>query len=112
MLRHGSVVRSTMYMASMDIKTAFDESRPRHVAKIMENHDTHGWLIAAHLREMSELESKATFECVESSFVFNRCLRHGSVEAPRLWQNGHPALGECGRRMDKEKNGYFHGLRR
>ena len=36
MLRHGSVVRSTMYMASMDIKTAFDESRPRHVAKIME----------------------------------------------------------------------------
>ena len=26
------------------------------------------------------------FECVESSFVFNRCLRQGSVEAPRLWQ--------------------------
>ena len=26
------------------------------------------------------------FECVESSFIFNRCLRQGSVEAPRLWQ--------------------------
>ena len=36
--------------------------------------------------EMSELEGKAMFGCVESSFVFNRCLRQGSVEAPRLWQ--------------------------
>ena len=66
----------------MDIKTAFDEARPRHVARIMENHDTHGWLI----REMSGLEGKAMFECVVSDFVFNRCLRQGSVEAPRLWQ--------------------------
>ena len=40
MLMHGSVVRSTMYLASMDIKTVFDEARPRHAAKIMENHDT------------------------------------------------------------------------
>ena len=27
MLRHGSVVRSTMYLASMDIKTPFDEGK-------------------------------------------------------------------------------------
>ena len=33
MLRHGSVVRPTMSFASMDIKAAFDEARPRHVAK-------------------------------------------------------------------------------
>ena len=26
------------------------------------------------------------FECVESSFIVNKCLRQGSVEAPRLWQ--------------------------
>ena len=26
------------------------------------------------------------FECVESCFRFNRCLRQGSAEAPRLWQ--------------------------
>ena len=25
-------------------------------------------------------------ECVESKFPFNRYLRQGSVEAPRLWQ--------------------------
>ena len=60
--------------------------RPRHIARIMESHNIHRWLIAADLREMSGLEGKATFECVERSFNFNRCLRQGSVEAPRLWQ--------------------------
>ena len=35
-LKHGSVVRPTMYLASLDIKTAFDEARLRHVAKITE----------------------------------------------------------------------------
>ena len=53
------------------------------MAKIMDNHNTHGWLIAALLREMSGLSGKATFECVESGFVFNR---QGNGEAPRLWQ--------------------------
>ena len=75
-----------MYLAIMDIKTVFDEARPRHVAESMEHHETHGWLIAALLREMSGLEGEAMFECVESEFVCNRCLRQGSVEAPRLWQ--------------------------
>ena len=70
----------------MDIKTAFDEAKPKHVAKILDSHNTHGWLIAALLREMSGLSGKATFECVESNFRFDRCLRQGSVEAPRLWQ--------------------------
>ena len=85
-MRHGTVVRPTMYMASWDIKTAFDEAKPKHVAKIMDSHNTQGWLIAALLREMSGLSGKAIFECVESSFAFNRCLRQGSAEAPRLWQ--------------------------
>ena len=35
---------------------------------------------------MSELSGTAFFESVESRFSFNRCLRQGSVEAPRLWQ--------------------------
>ena len=86
MLRHGSVVRTTMYLANMDINTAFDEARPRHAATFMESHNTHGWLISALLREMSGLVGQAMFECVESKISFNRCLRQGSVEAPRLWQ--------------------------
>ena len=43
MMRHGSVVRPTMFLASLDIKTAFDEARSRHVAKNMESHNTLGW---------------------------------------------------------------------
>ena len=35
MIKHGSVVRPTMYLASMDIKTAFDVARPNHIAQIM-----------------------------------------------------------------------------
>ena len=57
------------------------------VAKIMESHNTHGWIISALLREMAGLEVQAMFECVESNFLFNRCLRQGSAEAPGLWQN-------------------------
>ena len=30
-MRHGTVVRPTMCMASLDIKTAFDEAKPKHV---------------------------------------------------------------------------------
>ena len=85
-LKHGSAVRPTMYLASLDIKSAFDEAKPKHVAQIMDSHNTHGWLIAALLSEMPGLQGKAMFECVESSFAFNRRLRQGCVEGPRLWQ--------------------------
>ena len=84
MSKHGSVIRPTMFMASLDIKSAIDEARPRHLARILESHNIHGWLISALLREMSGLEGGSMFECVESSFTFNPCLRQGSVEAPRL----------------------------
>ena len=84
-MRHGTVVRPAMYLASLDIRTAFDEAKPKHVAWILDDHNTHGWLIAALLREMSELSGTASFESVESRFSF-RCLRQGSVEAPRLLQ--------------------------
>ena len=48
-LRHGSAVRPTMYLASLDMKTAIDETKPKHVAKILDSHATHGWLIVAFL---------------------------------------------------------------
>ena len=86
MKKHGSVVRPTMFVASLDIKTAFEDAPPQHVAKIMEKYSIHGWLISALLREMSELQGKATFEGADTSFDFNRCLRQGSTEASKLWQ--------------------------
>ena len=49
---------------------------PKHVAKIMDSQYT--W--------MDRLSGKSTFEWVENSFAFNRCLRQGSVEAQRLWK--------------------------
>ena len=98
-MRHGTVVRPTMYLASLDIKTAFDEATPKHVAKIMGNRNTHGWIIAALLREMSRLSGKATFECVESSFVFNKCLRQGSVAGTALVaEDGNPDFGRMWRK--------------
>ena len=64
-MKNGTVVRLTMSMASLDIKMAFDEATPKHVANILDSHMTHGWLIAALLREMSGLSGKASFECLE-----------------------------------------------
>ena len=80
-MKHGTVVRPRMYMASLDIKTAFDEAKPKHVAKILDGHDTHGWLIAALLRGMSDLSVKATFECVE-----NNCGRRWQPRSRPLWR--------------------------
>ena len=77
MMKHGCVVRPTMFLASLDIKTVFDDARPRHVAKLMEGHSIHRWLISALMSEMSDLHERATFECVDSVFVFNRCLQFG-----------------------------------
>ena len=37
----------------MDIKTAFDVARPKHIATVMRNQNVHGWITAASLREMA-----------------------------------------------------------
>ena len=90
-----------MYIASIDIKTAFDVARPRHLAEIIGNQDDHGWITAALLQEMKRHEGHAAFESVESRFHLTRCIRQGSVEAPTLWLRVvKQILVECG-----EKNG-------
>ena len=50
------------------------EAKPKHVPNILDDHNTHGWLIAALLRVMSGLSGMASFESVESRFSFNRWL--------------------------------------
>ena len=40
----------------------------KHIAKIMGDHDVHGWIAAASLREMAGLEGQGKFESVESTF--------------------------------------------
>ena len=83
---HGSEKRPTMYVASMDINTAFVVARPKHIAKMMGDQDVHGWITTALLREMTGMDGQTTFEIVESKFQFTRCIRQEKVEATRFWQ--------------------------
>ena len=75
-------------LASMDIKTVLDVAGPKHRAKIEEDHDVHGRIIAALLRgKWLVWKDGATLESVESYFSCARCIRQRSVEAPWLWLN-------------------------
>ena len=94
----------------MDIKTAFAVARLVHMTKIMEDHDVHGWIIAALLREMAGLEGQATFESVESKFSFARCIRQGSVEAHRFGlKMAMQILVKSGTGMGEDRSGRTHG---
>ena len=110
MMRHGIVIRPTMFLASMDLKTPFDVARSGHIAKLMEDH-VRGWIVAASLREMAGLEGQATFESVEGTFSF--CEMHPAKGASTaLAQSGHADLGTSRARMDEEKDGRAHGYSR
>ena len=54
-MKQGSFRRPTMYEASMDINTAFDVTRPKHIVRVVEDH------IAAMLHETTDLKRRATF---------------------------------------------------
>ena len=97
-LWHGSERRPTMYLACMDIKTAFDVARPTQNAKNMGDHEVQRWITAALLRKMAGLEGHATFfENVESTFPFARRIRQRSVEAPRPKEEITKSAVSCGR---------------
>ena len=54
-------------------------------------------------KAMCGIEGQAMFECVESNFSFNRCLRQGRVEAPRLWQRWPRSSWQMWRKIGREK---------
>ena len=56
-MRHGSEKRPMMYLASMDIKTAFDVARPT-----TGDQDVHGWITSVVLREMVGMEGPKKFQ--------------------------------------------------
>ena len=87
-----------MHLASLGIKTAFDQAKPKYVAQIMDFHDTHGWLIAALVREMSGLEGKATLECAESSFIFNKCFDKEAWKPRACGRRWQPRFGPMWKR--------------
>ena len=59
--RHGSVKRPAMYLTGMDIKTAFYVTRPKHIARVVEDHNVLTSVVAALVREMAGLEGLAMF---------------------------------------------------
>ena len=74
-----------MYMASLDVKTAFGVDRPSVVSKILSLIRTHGHVVAALLAEMQDVKGSACFEHCETEFRYSKCIRQGGVEAPVLW---------------------------
>ena len=70
---HGSERRPMMYVSSIDIKTTCGVARPKHLSKIMEDQDVHGWIVGALLREMADLEGKATFVPVHEVHPTGKC---------------------------------------
>ena len=47
-----------MYMASLDVKTAFDVSKPSVASKILSLIGTHGHVVAALLAEMQDMKGR------------------------------------------------------
>ena len=61
---HGSEKRPATYLASMDIETAFDVARPKHITIVIGDQEVHGWITEALLRDTAGLEGHATFQNV------------------------------------------------
>ena len=69
---HESENRPTVHVARMDIKTAVNVARPKHVANTRRVQDVHGWITVALLREITGLDGQATFDNVERRAVSAR----------------------------------------
>ena len=85
-LRPGQIRYNTAFMASSDVKTAFDVARPAVVSKILTLTGVHGHLTAALLAGMQDVRGSASFENCATEFRYSRCVRQGGVEAPVLWE--------------------------
>ena len=55
-LEPGKFKYKTMYVASLDVKTAFDVAKPSVVSKILSLIDTHGHVVSALLAEMQDVK--------------------------------------------------------
>ena len=71
-------------MANLDVKLAFDVTKPSVVSKILSLSGDHGHVVAALLEEMQDVQGSASFENCETEFRYSRCIRQGGVE-PQYW---------------------------
>ena len=110
MLRHGSVVRPRMCLASLEIKKAFDEARPRHVARLMENHDTrmvNCGLFAPDVR----VTGKGDLRMLAEEWVDTTRITWREVTGVCGFSDGSFVNGRCGRSIVlmafSEPHGWF-----
>ena len=85
-LEPGKFKYKTMYIASLDVKTAFDVAKPSVVSKILSLIGTHGHVVAALLAGMQDVKGSACFENCETECRYFKCIRQEGVEAPVLWE--------------------------
>ena len=81
-LQPGFIRYNTAFMASLDVKTAFDVAKPSMVSKIRTLTGLHGHVATALLAEMQDVRGSACSENSETEFRYSRCIRQGGVEAP------------------------------
>ena len=70
--------------ARTDMSTAFAVFKPHVISKVQEETDVHGWLIAAFLEELRNLQGLAEFESCETS-----------VDIPSVSENAPWKLQRC-----------------
>ena len=68
---------NTAFLASMDVKTAFDVAKPSVVSRTLALTGVHGHVAAALLAEMQDVQGSA-------------CISQGGMEAPVLWGRAWP----------------------
>ena len=87
-LQPGLYRYNSAFMASLDVKTAFDVAKPSVAWRIFTLTGVHGHLTAALLAEMEDVRGFACFENSETEFRYSRCIRQGGVEAPVRFSSG------------------------
>ena len=107
---HGALKDKAVYLASLDVQTAFDVAKPGVVADTLMG--AHGRIIAEMLEEMKELKVVASFESCETEFRYSSCTRQGRVEAPRLYMRLAKVFSvERGAKLESSRYGRRGGQR-
>ena len=100
-LEPGKFKHKTVYMASLDVKTAFDVGGVK--ASFSDWYPT--WWPAL-LAEMQDMKGSACFENCETVFRYAKCIRQGGVEAPVLWERvAVYVLWKAERKMEGQRMG-------
>ena len=92
------------FLASLDVRTAFDAIKPSVVSRILALTGVHGHVSAALLAEMQDVQGSTCFENCETEFRYSRCIRQGGLEAPVL-------RGRVAKQCVVESRGKMEGLR-